>query len=108
MVQRPGVALLRELIETIKAEPNITTAGLLERFRNHEQGRHLGRLAAVELPMDEGFDCAAELTAALSQLSREAVRDRFNFLVEKQRDSSLSDAERAELRELGRQATNSG
>ena len=49
-VQRPGVDLLADLIETVQSEPNITTAGLLERWRHDEEGRHLGKLAAVECP----------------------------------------------------------
>ena len=83
-VNRPGIELLRELIETAQQEPNITTAGLLERWRHHEQGRHLGKLAAVEIPGDEDFDPAAEL----------------DFLIEKQRVKPLNEAEIAELRQL--------
>ena len=54
-VDRPGIELLHDLIETAQAEPHITTAGLLERWRDHEQGRHLGKLAAMELPGEEEF-----------------------------------------------------
>jgi DNA primase len=57
-VNRPGVDLLQELIETVQKEPNITTAGLLERWRHDDEGRHLGKLAAVEMPEEEDFDPA--------------------------------------------------
>jgi len=104
-VERPGVALLCELIETVHAEPNISSAGLLERYRNHEQGRHLGRImAAVELPADDEFDPAAELADCGRQLAQAGIRDRIEFLIEKQRHSPLSDAEKWELRELGKKA----
>lgn len=101
-LSRPGVDLLTELIETVQAEPNITTAGLLERWRKHEQGRHLGTLAASELPATEEFDPEAELAACVAQLKLSGIRERVDFLIEKQKHSPLSGAERNELRELGR------
>jgi DNA primase len=101
-IERPGADLLRQLIETAQAEPNITMAGLLERWRNHDEGRHLGRLAAVDMPPAEEFDPAAELSACLAQLAAASARDRVQFLIEKERLSSLSDDERSELRRLGR------
>ncbi len=99
-VQRAGVDLLHALIETVQAEPNITTAGLLERWRHDDQGRHLGKLAVSELPTEEQFDAAAELQACLDQLEIAGKRDRIEILIGKQRLSSLSDDERTELRQL--------
>ena len=99
-VHRKGTDLLIALIETVQAEPNITTAGLLERFRHDEQGRHLGKLAASELPDDEDFDAAAELAECIDQLALAGRKERIDFLIEKQRLSGLSDAEKAELRQL--------
>ncbi len=99
-VSRPGVDLLHELIETVQTEPNITTAGLLERWRHDEQGRHLGKLAMAEMPSDEDFDPSAELHDCLDQLAVAGRRERIDFLIEKQRDRTLSDEEKAELRQL--------
>ncbi len=99
-VSRAGVDLLHELIETVQSEPNITTAGLLERWRHDEQGRHLGKLAMVEMPSDDDFDPGAELRACLDQLAVAGRRERIDFLIEKQRDKTLSDEEKAELRQL--------
>jgi DNA primase len=99
-IDRPGVALLHDLIEMVQAEPNITTAGLLERWRHHEEGRHLGKLAAGELPAEDDFDAAAELASCLDQVAAAGRRDRMNFLIEKQKLNSLSDDELAELRWL--------
>ena len=92
--------MLIALIETVQAEPNITTAGLLERFRHDEQGRHLGKLAASELPDDEDFDAAAELAECIDQLALAGRKERIDFLIEKQRLNGLSEAEKAELRQL--------
>jgi DNA primase len=107
-LDRPGAGLLRRLIETVHSEPTISTAGLLERFRNDDEGRHLGRLAAGEVPEDDDFDTAAELSACLSQLSAAAARERINYLIEKQKVSALTDDERAELRQLGKNLARSG
>jgi DNA primase len=99
-VGRPGIELLHDLIETAQAEPNITTAGLLERWRHHDQGRHLGKLAAVEMPASEDFDPAAELVDCIEQLALAGRRERIDFLIEKQRDNPLDEDEVAELRQL--------
>jgi len=99
-VSRPGIDLLHDLIETVQEEPNITTAGLLERWRHDDQGRHLGKLAAVEMPEDEEFDPAAELTDCVEQLALAGRRERIDFLIEKQRDKPLNEDEVAELRQL--------
>ena len=99
-VNRPGTDLLRSLIETVRSEPNITTAGLLERWRHDEQGRHLGKLAAAALPVDEEFDPAAELGECLDQLALAGRKERIDFLIEKQRVGGLSDGEKSELRAL--------
>jgi DNA primase len=99
-VNRPGVGLLHDLIETVQEEPNITTAGLLERWRHDDEGRHLGKLAAIEVPEEEDFDPAAELEACLDQLALAGRRERVDFLIEKQKLSSLTDDEKSELRQL--------
>ena len=99
-VSRPGVDLLRDLIETVQKEPTITTAGLLERWRHDDKGRHLGKLAAIEVPAEDDFDASAELAACLEQLAAAGRRERIEFLIEKQRLSSLTEEERAEIRAL--------
>ena len=101
-VTKPGSELLRELIETVQSEPNMTTAGLLERFRNDPEGQHLGKLAGVEMPESEDFDDAAELADCIAQLAVSARRGRIEYLIEKQRLGTLDDTERDELRELTR------
>ena len=99
-VSRRGIDLLQDLIETVQSEPNITTAGLLERWRHDEQGRHLGKLAALEVPDEEDFDAGEELAACLEQLAIAGRRERIDLLIEKQKLNPLSDDEKAELRQL--------
>jgi len=100
-LQRPGAGLLRDLIENVQAEPGITTAGILERWRHHADGQHLSKLATIEMPFDEEFDAAAELAECLQQLARVAARERIDFLIGKERLDNLSVDEKAELRALG-------
>ncbi len=95
--QRAGVDLLTALIETVQSEPNITTAGLLERWRHDEKGRHLGKLAAENVPVDDDFDPAAELAECLQQLALAACQERIALLIEKQRVTGLSPDEKSEL-----------
>jgi DNA primase len=99
-IQRAGVDLLAALIETVQSEPNITTAGLLERWRHDEKGRHLGKLAAVAVPMDDEFDVGAELQECLQQLALAGRKERIEFLIEKQRVTGLGDDEKFELQRL--------
>ena len=96
-VQRAGVDLLSALIETVQSEPNITTAGLLERWRHDEKGRHLGKLAAENVPVDEDFDPAAELVECLQQLALAGCQERTAVLIEKQRVTGLTEDEKSEL-----------
>ena len=99
-VQRAGVDLLSALIETVQSEPNITTAGLLERWRHDEKGRHLGKLAAEDVPVDEDFDPAAELAECLQQLALIGCQERIAVLIEKQRVTGLTEDEKSELMQL--------
>ncbi len=100
-LSRPGIDLLQVLIETVQDEPNITTAGLLERWRHDQQGRHLGKLAAVEMPDEEEFDAKEELSACLDQLALAGRRERIELLIEKQKLNPLTDDEKSELRQIG-------
>jgi DNA primase len=99
-LSRPGIDILQELIETVQADPNISTAGLLERWRHDDQGRHLGKLAAVELPLEEEFDPESELGDCLNQLAHAGRRERIDFLIEKQKLNPLTDEEKSELRQI--------
>jgi len=98
-LELPGVALLLELIETLEDNPHLTTGALLERFRDHESGRHLAKLAAEEIaPLDEGLE--REFTDSLAKLQRLAEDQRFAELARKERQGQLSDAEKREFARL--------
>jgi DNA primase len=98
-LELPGVPLLLELIETLEVSPNLTTGALLERFRDHESGRHLAKLAAEEIAdLDEGLD--REFRDSLEKLQQLAEDQRFAELARKGRQGQLSDAEKREFARL--------
>ena len=98
-LELPGVPLLLELVETLEANPNLTTGALLERFRDHESGRHLARLAAEEVAdLDEGLE--REFRDSIEKLQHLAEDQRFAELARKGRQGQLSDAEKREFARL--------
>jgi len=98
-LELPGVPLLLELIETLAENPNLTTGALLERFRDHESGRHLAKLAADDMTaLGEGLE--REFEDSLEKLQRLAEDQRFAELARKGRQGQLSDAEKREFARL--------
>ncbi len=98
----PGVEFLVELLEALKKQPHLTTGGVIEKFRDHPQGRYLERLAGTESPpWNEALH--NEFEACLELLRRESVESRFQELRERERDGRLSGDERIEFLELIRQ-----
>jgi DNA primase len=98
-LELPGVPLLLELIETLEENPHLTTGALLERFRDHESGRHLAKLAAEDIAtLDEGLE--VEFRDSLEKLQRLAEDQRFAELARKGRQGQLSDAEKREFARL--------
>ena len=98
-LELPGVPLLLELIETLEDSPNLTTGALLERFRDHESGRHLAKLASEQITtLDEGLE--REFTDSLTKLRQLAEDQRFAELARKERQGQLSDVEKREFSRL--------
>jgi len=98
-LELPGTPLLLELIETLEDNPHLTTGALLERFRDHESGRHLAKLAAEGIaPLDEGLE--QEFRDSLEKLHRLSEDQRFAELARKERQGQLSDAEKREFARL--------
>ena len=98
-VDRPGIDLLAALLEDVAQSPNLTTGGLLERWREHEAWPHLQKLATAELVATEEV-ALAELQDCLDRLEEEQVRLRHEELFEISRTARLSAEQRAELKTL--------
>jgi len=103
-VRQPGADLLRQILETVAENPQITTAGLLERFRDDPEGRHLGRLAR-EAPLDDGDAVPQVLRDSLERIVDGYRRERLGALLARGRD--LAPRERTELEGLLREAASS-
>jgi DNA primase len=98
-LDRPGIDLLAALLEDVAQSPNLTTGGLLERWREHEAWPHLQKLATAELVATEEV-ALAELQDCLDRLEEEQVRLRHEELFEISRTTRLSAEQRAELKTL--------
>ncbi len=98
-LDRPGVALLLELLDVARARPGVNTAILLEHFAGREEASALQKLALTELP-GEPEALRAEFLDALRKLGEQTLQQRLDALIRKQSESVLDDAEKSELREL--------
>jgi len=99
-VDLAGMDLLLELLEVARSRPEITTGGLLERWRENSAQRHLLRLASSEM-LTSSEAAPGVLGDTLREiLRREGPERRTERLLEKARSSELSDAEKEELRRL--------
>jgi DNA primase len=99
-VDLKGVPLLSELLEICTNSPDISTAGLLERWRDRKEHPHLLSLAAGDLLVS---DEAAPIVIGdtLRQIVRRAGPERrTEALLTKARGEGLTPAEKEELRDL--------
>lgn len=71
-VDEPGAALLRRVLELARERPDLKLAGLIERFRDDPDERHIVRLAAEEPPLvEDDAAAAAVLRDALERIVRD-------------------------------------
>lgn len=95
-LNQPGAAILAELLETLHQHPHLTTAALLERWRDKEHGAHLQKLALQPLSLSADA-LKHELTGIIARLHKEAKQLRIHELTSKP-FSELTEAEKAEVR----------
>jgi DNA primase len=99
-VELKGIPLLLELLEICKDNPDIGTAGLLERWRERPEHPHLLTLAATELLVSEEV-AGTVIEDTLGQIVHRAGPDRrAEDLLSKARGPGLNTDEKEELREL--------
>ncbi len=107
-VDQAGIDVLARLLAQLRENPGLSTAALLERWRDDPVGTHLATLAASE-PLVEEEGAVEELRNSLLHLvAREATRRRADELMSKARETALSDAEKLELQRLLRERGGSG
>ncbi|TAA47217.1 DNA primase [Corallincola spongiicola] len=100
-ITMPGVPLLKRLIEQTIAEP-LTTARLLERWRETPEYSSLAKLASWELHVDEE-SCEPHFFDTLEKLLNMFVEQRTELLLARARENRLSAEEKQELQQLLRE-----
>jgi DNA primase len=100
----PGADLLSELVSVLKARPQLSTAGIVEHFRDHPRARALARLAAADAPPD-GNGLEAELADCLERLRLEPGERRFQRLRQRVLEGGATPEEQREYASLAQGRT---
>lgn len=102
-LKQAGVSLLINLIQQLSTEPGLTTAQVLERYRDTPESGALHKLAAYDFPNPENTESMLETAFhdALNQLRRKAAEQRYAELLAKP-PAELTTAEKEELQAYGR------
>lgn len=108
-VDRPGVAVLKELLEQSRMALSPTTATLLERWRERAEYQRLAELAMIDPLVADGPSAAKELKMAVEKLLEEfGPGRRMNELLKKAEEMGLNYDEKAELSSLLKSKGRSG
>jgi len=100
-LEHPGIAVLRELLAELLAQPAQSMAQTLERWRDRPEYRRLCELAASPPLVIEPAAAGRELAQAIDRLLDAQLRGgRLEALIEKAREQGLSDTEKLELQAL--------
>ncbi len=95
-----GLEFLRELIDFCRSKPNLSTAKLLELWRDRPEGPFMGQLASRDVCSDPA-EMPGALADTLARIRRMQVQARVRELQQAQLDQGGLDGDRAaELREL--------
>ncbi len=97
-LDRPGIAILVKLLETLAEQPHLNTAALVERWRDTPSEQHIHHLAYASLSFS-GEELLGEFVGCLNQLQQQAKQQRHDQLTRKTL-SDLSDAEKQELKDF--------
>jgi DNA primase len=99
--EQKGFPVLRELLETARAEPRLTTAQLVERWRDRPEGARLAELAGTESLVADPRAAGRELVSLLERVGTElGPEKRLNELIELARERRLTEPEQKEFQGL--------
>jgi DNA primase len=96
----PGIELLRELIDNLRAQPAQNAAQVIERWSGKPGGASLEKLLQREQIVADAVAAAGELRAALGKLADLVVDRRLEALEEKSRSTRLEPEELVEFQRL--------
>jgi DNA primase len=98
-VQLSGMALLCEVLELLKVNPNLSAGAAVERWRGQETWRHLVKIMGQPLGIpEEGVE--GEFDGVLARLNAHLAEQRFEELCYKERNQSLTEEEKQEMNRL--------
>jgi len=96
-----GFSTLRELLETARNEPALSTAQLVERWRDRPEGARLAELAGSESLVRDARAAGRELATVLDRIGAElGPEKRLNELIELARERRLTEQEQKEFQGL--------
>ncbi len=96
-----GFAVLRELLDTARQEPALSTAQFIERWRDRPEGARLAELAGEESLVADARAAGKELATLLGRMGTElGPEKRLNELIELARERRLSEPEQKEFQGL--------
>jgi len=97
-----GIQVMFELYDMLKASPNLSSAAILERWREHEMGSFLNKLLHWEIPgIDDNERTALTmLEHAIENMQDKSKDIRLEALLHKSSHTSLDSAEMSELQQL--------
>ena len=98
-LQSPGAKFVARLIAIIRAHPGLTTAALIERFRDSPLAERLQQLAGWSLSLPETH-LESEFLGSLARLKRDEQEKNAETLLEKARQGTISPDEKKELTRL--------
>jgi DNA primase len=98
--EEPGIELLRELIDNLRAQPARTAAQVIERWSGKPGGDSLEKLLQREQIVADAVAAAGELHGALGELAHRVVVGRLKALEEKSRSTRLEPEELSEFQRL--------
>ena len=99
-LNKPGVELLAELLQTLQENPSLATnrGALFERWRDRKEGKYLSKLANSNLPTHE---YASEFKDALTHLQKQLEEQSQDLLLEQYRQGTITEEQYKErLRQL--------
>jgi len=99
--EQKGFPVLRDLLETARAEPRLTTAQLVERWRERPEGARLAELAGEESLVRDARAAGRELVSLLERIGLElGPGKRLDELIAASRERRLSEEEQKEFQGL--------
>ncbi|MDH5391999.1 MAG: DNA primase [Gammaproteobacteria bacterium] len=96
-----GISTLFELYDMIKANPELSSVAILERWREHEMGAYLNKLLHWSIPDAENKATSLTMFQHASEKMLQALKNqRLEALLQQSQQSALNQTEMTELQQL--------